>query len=83
MSLIIFPGALKQLGAMPKGDAARLMAALEQVAANLDVRYSFVTEMVGEQGTWRLRKGNWRAVYTIENEDVVVTNIGHRKDIYL
>ena len=68
---------------MPKGDAARLMAALEQVAANLDVRYSFVTEMVGEQGTWRLRKGNWRAVYTIENEDVVVTNIGHRKDIYL
>ena len=82
MPLIITPAALKQMKAMPKADVLRIMAALEQVAADLTTRFSFVTEMVGQPGIWRLRKGNWRAVYTIEGADVVVTKVGSRKEIY-
>ncbi len=82
MPLIITPAALKQMKAMPKADATRIMAALEQVAADLTTRFPFVTEMVGQPGIWRLRKGDWRAVYTIEGGDIVVMKVGNRKEIY-
>jgi mRNA-degrading endonuclease RelE of RelBE toxin-antitoxin system len=52
------------------------------VAEDLTARHSFVTEMVNEPGVWRLRKGDWRAVYTIESGDVVVRNVGHRREVY-
>jgi hypothetical protein len=71
--LVVIPAAVKQL----KADATRILEALGQVAADLNTRFSFVTEMVSQPGTWRLRKGDWRAAYTIEGNDVVVTP--HRK----
>jgi mRNA interferase RelE/StbE len=80
--LIITPTALKQMKTMPKADATRILAALEQVAADLSTRFSFVTEMVGQPGIWRLRKGDWRAVYAIEGDDIVVIKVGNRKEIY-
>jgi mRNA interferase RelE/StbE len=80
--LIVIPAAMKQLKAAPKADANRILEALEQVASDLNNRFSFVTEMVGQPGTWRLRKGDWRAVFTIEGNDMVVTRIGNRRDIY-
>jgi mRNA-degrading endonuclease RelE of RelBE toxin-antitoxin system len=49
---------------------------------SLTVRTPFVTEMVGEPGVWRLRKGDWRATFVIEGADVVVTRIGNRREIY-
>lgn len=78
----LIPAAMKQLKAMPKAGSSRILAALEQVASDLNTRFSFVTEIVGRLGIWRLRKGDWRAVYTIEGDDVVVTRIGNRREIY-
>ena len=82
MPVIITPSALKQMKAMPKADATRMLAALEQVAADLTTRLPFVTEMVGQPGIWRLRKGDWRAVYVIEGVNIVVIKVGNRKEIY-
>jgi mRNA-degrading endonuclease RelE of RelBE toxin-antitoxin system len=67
---------------MPKADQARIIDPLEQVAENLAVRMPFVTEMVGEPGVWRLRKGDWRATFVIDGADVVVTRIGNRREVY-
>jgi len=67
---------------MPKADQARIIEAFEQVAADLAVRMPFVTEMAGEFGAWRLRKGDWRAIFVIEDADVVVTRVGNRREIY-
>ena len=82
MALIIPATVLKQMKAMPKADQARIIDALEPVAENLTVRAPFVTEMVGEPGVWRLRKGDWRATFVIEGADVVVTRVGNRREIY-
>jgi mRNA-degrading endonuclease RelE of RelBE toxin-antitoxin system len=41
-----------------------------------------VTELVGADGLWRLRKGDWRAVFRIHQGDVIVDRVGNRKDIY-
>lgn len=82
MALLI-PGHVAQdLTTLPKADAKRLVAALEAVAADLSVRQPFVTELVGQAATWRLRKGDWRAVYRVVNEDVVVDRVAHRKEVY-
>ena len=82
MALIMPTTILKQMRAMPKADQARIIEALEQVAADLTMRMPFVTEMVGEPGVWRLRKGDWRATFVIEGADVVITRVGNRREIY-
>ena len=82
MALIIPIAVLKQMKAMPNADQARIIEALEQVAGNPGTRMNFVTEMVGEPGVWRLRKGDWRATFVIEGADVVVTRVGNRREIY-
>ncbi|MGH7057326.1 MAG: type II toxin-antitoxin system RelE family toxin [Acetobacteraceae bacterium] len=82
MALLIPPDVLRQLATMPKRDRERVLAALQTVATDLGVRPSFVTEMVGHPGVWRLRKGNWRAAYRIVGDDIVVDAVGHRREIY-
>jgi mRNA interferase RelE/StbE len=82
MALIIPPDVLRQLAAIPRRDRERLLEALEMVAAEPVTRFSFVTEMVGQPGVWRLRKGNWRAVFRWREADVVVDRVGNRRDVY-
>jgi len=33
-------------------------------------------------GTWRFRIGDYRVVFDIEDDTVVVLRLGHRRDIY-
>jgi mRNA-degrading endonuclease RelE of RelBE toxin-antitoxin system len=82
MALIVPTDVLKQLASMPKTDRDRLLRALEMVAAAPGIRFSFVTEMVGNRGVWRLRKGDWRAVFRIHGVDVILDRVGHRRDVY-
>ncbi len=82
MTLLLTPEAERGLSTMPKADRARIVAALKQVAAEPSQRWPFVTQLVGQGGVWRLRKGDWRAVYRIVSGDVVVDRVGHRKEIY-
>lgn len=82
MALLIPPDVVRQLAAMPKADRKRLLDALESVAAAPTGRFSFTTQMVGQPGAWRLRKGDWRAVFRIHGGDVIVDRVGNRKDVY-
>ena len=82
MPVVLTPEAIKQFAAIPKKDRDRLVKALQDVAADLSVRQPFVTEMVGQPGVWRARKGKWRAVYRLVDGDVVVDAAGHRGEIY-
>lgn len=81
MALIIPPDVLRQLTSVPRRDRERLLEALEMVVAEPDRRLSFVTEMVGQHGVWRLRKGDWRAVFRRRGIDVVVDRVGNRRDV--
>lgn len=82
MGLIIPPDVLPQLAAVPKRDRDRLLDALEMVGAEPQRRFSFITEMVGQPDVWRLRKGDWRAVYRVRGSDVIVDRVGNRRDVY-
>jgi len=39
--------------------------------------------LTGEfKGTFKLRIGDWRAIYTLEGQTLVIQFIGHRREIY-
>lgn len=82
MGLLIPRDVWRQFAAMPKRDRERLIEALQLVAADPTKRFPFVTQLVGESGAWRLRKGDWRAVYRIVGTDVILDRVGHRKEVY-
>jgi len=60
----------------------RVQAAFELLAD--DPRPPTATRLVGGAGEWRVRTGDYRIIYQIgENRLVVlVLNVGHRREIY-
>jgi len=33
-------------------------------------------------GNWRFRIGNYRVLFDVENDKIIVLKVGHRKDVY-
>lgn len=67
---------------MPKADAKRLLDRLERIVAEPDGQHLGVLPMVGEKGAYRLRQGDWRAVFSIQDGDVIVNRVAHRREVY-
>ena len=82
MELNFSKAAAAQMMAIPKADAKRMLAALRQIAATHPQRMAYVTEMVGEPGLWRARKGDYRVIYQFDAKGILVLQIGNRKDVY-
>jgi mRNA interferase RelE/StbE len=38
--------------------------------------------MEGADPVWRIRSGDYRILYVVREFEVVITDIGHRKDVY-
>jgi mRNA interferase RelE/StbE len=74
-------GALKDLEGLDKPIARRILRRLGWFSKNFQ---SIVPEPLtgGLKGTFKLRIGDWRAVYTVEGKIVVIQFIGHRSEIY-
>ena len=60
----------------------RIQAAIELLAT--EPRPPAATRLVGGAGEWRVRTGDYRIVYEIEDERllVLVLSVGHRREIY-
>lgn len=77
MKLIITKTAAKSLRKMPVADAVAMIEKLEAFAATGE---GDVKKLVGSE-FYRLRHGQWRAVFELEG-DVIVLLVGHRREIY-
>ena len=82
MALLIPPTVFKQLAAMPKADARRLLDRLENIADAPENPHPNVVPLVGEPGVFRVRQGNWRAVFSIAEGDVIVDRVAPRREVY-
>ncbi len=82
MALLIPQRVFKQLAAMPKADARRLLDRLDRIADATEKLHPNVAPLVGESGVFRVRQGNWRAVFSIEEGDVIVDRVAHRREVY-
>lgn len=70
--------ALKALRKIPASDAAALRAKLGHYAQTGE---GDVKKLVGLMGRYRLRHGDWRAIFEIE-DGVLVVKIAHRREVY-
>jgi mRNA interferase RelE/StbE len=68
---------------MPGNLADRVRKRLDQIAANPYAKNNYVSRLQGRPG-YRLRVGDWRVIYTIKDEEIVilVLKIGPRGSVY-
>ena len=80
--LIIKPSAEKALDRLPRVTRGRLLAALQELRD--EPRPSGAIKLTGEEQTYRIRVGDYRIVYDIHDDTLVVLvlRVGHRKDVY-
>ncbi|TQF05167.1 type II toxin-antitoxin system RelE/ParE family toxin [Kitasatospora acidiphila] len=76
--------ARRQLRSIGQAEALRILAALtplgdDPYADNLNVR-----KLAGQDGLYRLRVGDYRLIYQVHDQVLVVlvVNVGNRRDVY-
>ena len=73
--------AITDLERLDKPIAQRILGKITWLANNFE-RMVLEPLAVNFKGAFKLRVGDWRVVYTIESETIVIQFIGHRREIY-
>ncbi len=73
------PRALKDLRAVDKGEARRLIEKIQLMENDLAGDAKRLTNFTPE---YRLRVGSYRVLFEVEGEKVVIYRVRHRKDVY-
>jgi len=71
--------AVKDLKKTPRADAVRIARKLRRLENNLTGDVKQLTKFTPE---YRLRKGNWRVLFEIQETTVIVYRIKHRRHAY-
>jgi len=76
------PSARKELLKLPRQDQIRLVRSMDALA--IDPRPRGVKKLTGIEDLYRIRVGDYRIVYQIQDDRliVLVVRIRHRKDVY-
>jgi mRNA interferase RelE/StbE len=80
-SVFVTRSARKELAEVPPRDRERILARIGALAK--DPRPSGC-EKLSLQDKYRIRRGNYRIVYTVQDAGVTVwiVKVGHRRDVY-
>lgn len=81
------PHAQRDLLKIPRPDAVRILHRLTELQKALtagEVASSDIKALQGHASRWRLRVGDYRVVYTVENDQLIiwVLRVGHRREAY-
>ena len=81
------PPAQRDLLKIPRPDALRILHRLTELQRALDANDTSALDIKALQGhnaRWRLRIGDFRVVYTVEDRQLVVwvLSAGHRRDVH-
>lgn len=76
------PSAARELRKFDPQARRHIQAAIELLAT--EPRPPAATRLVGGAGEWRVRTGDYRIVYVINDDELVVLvlRVGHRREIY-
>lgn len=76
------PAAVRQLRKLDGKARRRIQAAIELLAE--EPRPNGAKKLVGGDGQWRVRTGDYRIVYEIDDGVllVLVVAVGHRREVY-
>ena len=78
-AVVLLPKAIKDLKKIPKADASRIAAQLQLLEGGLTGDVKKLTNYTPE---YRLRIGNYRALFEAEENQIIVYRIKHRKEAY-
>lgn len=78
----IAPAALRQLRKLDPAARRRVQAAIELLAEQ--PRPSGAKKLTGGDGEWRVRTGDYRIIYEIQDQVLLLllVAIGHRREVY-
>jgi mRNA interferase RelE/StbE len=76
------PSAAKELKRLPRDQIPRIVTAVEALASNAFPQG--VVPLKGSRHTYRLRVGDYRVVYTVEDDvlRIEIVRVRHRRDVY-
>jgi len=79
--LLIKPSAAKELETLPKKDRQRVVTKIRSLSVEPRPPGS---EKLSSHDLYRVRQGNYRVLYTVQDADlvVVIITIGHRREVY-
>jgi mRNA interferase RelE/StbE len=80
MEVIIKGKALKELSKLDKAQANKILDAVENLANYPDVRN--IKKLKNHTQTHRLRVGDYRVLFDIEDNSIIVGRIRHRQKAY-
>ena len=74
--------AAKALQRLQRHDQIRVVSAVADLAA--EPRPNGCTKLSGTEAAYRVRVGDYRVVYTVDDAErvVTVTRVGHRREVY-
>ena len=80
-SLLIKPSAANELEVLPFKDRKKIITRIEALASE---PRPHGCEKLSGQDQYRIRQGDYRVVYSVEDETrtVLVVKVGHRRDVY-
>jgi mRNA interferase RelE/StbE len=75
-------GAAKQFASLPRREQERLRIRIDRLTENPYPEGA--RKLAGEEGIFRLRSGDYRVLYSVKNDFLVVLvlKIGHRREVY-
>ncbi len=81
-AVFLQPRAVKALSKLPRDLQSRIKQAIVDLGDA--PRPHDATKLAGQRETWRIRVGDYRILYVPDDarQAVVVTVIGHRRDVY-
>ena len=76
------PQVTKELRDLQRGDLQRIMDRIRGLAE--DPRPAGCEKLAGMANAWRIRSGNYRVVFTVDDraQVVTITRVGHRREVY-
>jgi len=78
-NVLFLAKALEFLESLDKPIKVQIYVKLGKLEGNAKLGEPLSNEL---KGCWRLHIGKYRVIYVVEGADIIITKIGHRKDVY-
>lgn len=82
LRIVFTARAEKEFDELQRPDRDRLKERLIAYAADPANSRHDVAPLVGSRGSYRLRSGNWRALFAVEGDVIWVHRVQHRREVY-
>jgi mRNA interferase RelE/StbE len=72
----------KDIQRLPKFDAERVAERIAAYGENPQAPGHDVLQLVGTQSLFRLRVGDWRVIFRLNGEHMIILRVLHRREAY-